>query len=399
MWWETPWLVLSFTTYLADTATDALTALLLLQAGHTLAGCLTALLLLLPGVVACVLELKRAWREGGNPLKGLVLLLLCPLWALLTHVYALHSTQWRSRALLLKTVEGLVCAGPQLVLQMALLFRGTLTSPVSSLIQETGLTPMENDQTTELQLFGRDFGVAEQEHLAYIQLASVLISFFSVLTSVLHFNELEAGAGPNLARFCLGLPFFLLTIVFRSVTLALLICFLSWWSAILLFLLFFLTLLTSLCAGDTFKRAATYGLWSVLAPVGHARDPLTNFGYTKLPATSQSLQEREEKKRSSFFVLCHIISSLLLLGPALVLVTVLVQRAAHLSEAAAINTSMVWQVDLVINTKAVFPVHLLSSLFLPLLGLALALSLLLARPYIHIRNCSMGETKSYAISG
>ena len=144
---------------------------------------------------------------------------------------------------------------------------------------------MENDQTTELQvgfgfnivgillfqLFGRDFGVAEQEHLAYIQLASVLISFFSVLTSVLHFNELEAGAGPNLAWFCLGLPFFLLTIVFRSVTLALLICFLSWWSAILLFLLFFLTLLTSLCAGDTFKRAATYGLWSVLAPVGHAR--------------------------------------------------------------------------------------------------------------------------------
>ena len=41
------------------------------------------------------------------------------------------STQWRSRALLLKTVEGLVCAGPQLVLQMAFLMRGTLTSPVS----------------------------------------------------------------------------------------------------------------------------------------------------------------------------------------------------------------------------------------------------------------------------
>ena len=32
MWWETPWLLLSFTTYLADAATDALTALLLLQA-------------------------------------------------------------------------------------------------------------------------------------------------------------------------------------------------------------------------------------------------------------------------------------------------------------------------------------------------------------------------------
>ena len=161
------------------------------------------------------------------------------------------------------------------------------------------------------QLFGRDFGVAEQEHLAYIQLASVLISFFSVLTSVLHFNELEAGAGPNLGRFCLGLPFFFLTIVFRAVTLALIICFLSWWSAVVLFLLFFLTLLTSLCAGDTFKRASTYGLWSLLAPVGHARDPLTNFGYTKLPATTPNLQEREERKRSSYFVICHILSRFL----------------------------------------------------------------------------------------
>ena len=28
-------------------------------------------------------------------------------------------------------MEGLVCAGPQLVLQMAFLMRGTLTSPVS----------------------------------------------------------------------------------------------------------------------------------------------------------------------------------------------------------------------------------------------------------------------------
>jgi len=353
--------------------------------------------------VACGLELKRAWREGGNPWKAFALLLLCPLWALITHLYALHSTQWRSRALLLKTVEGLVCAGPQLVLQMALLMRGTLTSPVSSLLQDTapltGLTLQENDQDAELQLFGRDFGSEEQQHLAFIQLASVLISFFSVLTSVLHFNELEAGAGPNLGRFCLGLPFFFLTIVFRAVTLALIICFLSWWSAVVLFLLFFLTLLTSLCAGDTFKRASTYGLWSLLAPVGHARDPLTNFGYTKLPATTPNLQEREERKRSAYFVICHILSSLLLLGPALVLVTVLVQRAAHLDgNSLAINT-MAWQPSLTINTMATFPVHLLSSLFLPLLGFALALSLLLARPYIHIRNCTMGETQSYAISG
>ena len=86
--------------------------------------------------------------------------------------------------------------------------------------------------------------------------------------------------------------------------------------------------------------------------------------------------------------LTNNIFSLLLLGPALVLVTVLVQRAAHLDgNSLAINT-MAWQPSLTINTMATFPLHLLSSLFLPLLGFALALSLLLARPYIHIR-CSI----------
>ena len=54
------------------------------------------------------------------------------------------------------------------------------------------------------------------------------------------------------------------------------------------------------------------------------------------------------------------------------------------------NNTMAWQPRLAINTMATFPVHLLSSLFLPLLGFALALSLLLARPYIHIR-CSIAN--------
>merc|ERR1712228_563269 len=110
-----------------------------------------------------------------------------------------------------------------------------------------------------------------------------------------------------------------------------------------------------LCAGDTFKRASTYGLWSLLAPVGHARDPLTNFGYTKLPATTPNLQEREERKRSGYFVICHILSSLLLLGPALVLVTVLVQRAAHLADTNLATNTMAWQPSLAINTVATFP--------------------------------------------
>jgi hypothetical protein len=56
-------------------------------------------------------------------------------------------------------------------------------------------------------------------------------------------------------------------------------------------------------------------------------------------------------------------------------VTVLVQRAALLPGSLP-----------GLSTAAIFPLHLLSSLFLPGLGLALAVTFLLARPYIHIRS-------------
>merc|ERR1712133_204882 len=87
------------------------------------------------------------------------------------------------------------CSRPQLVLQLSLFMRGTLTLPVVSLLHQTsnttGLQPHPDHQDQPLTLFGRDYDVEDRYYLGLIQLGSILCSLLSVLTSVLHFNELE----------------------------------------------------------------------------------------------------------------------------------------------------------------------------------------------------------------
>ena len=117
-----------------------------------------------------------------------------------------------------------------------------------------------------------------------VQLASIFLSLASLFFSVLHFNSLEArrlsvrGAG----KLLLGLGYFAATIVFRALGLALALCFLGWWAATLIFLLFFTTVLTALCIGDNILRACVYGFWSFLVPVGYARDPTEPLDYNIL---------------------------------------------------------------------------------------------------------------------
>ena len=104
--------------------------------GHYLEGSLTAALVLAPGLVSSCLELREMWRGRGNCLLAAVYLLLCPLWVLLTHLYSIFNPRWQSKALMLKSMEGFLCAAPQLVLQLALWMRGTLTSPLQLVLSD-----------------------------------------------------------------------------------------------------------------------------------------------------------------------------------------------------------------------------------------------------------------------
>ena len=104
--------------------------------GHYLETALTAGLVLAPGLASCLLELREMWRGRGNCLLAGVYLLLCPIWVLLTHLYSIFNPRWQSKALMLKSMEGFLCAGPQLVLQLALWMRGTLTSPLQLVLSD-----------------------------------------------------------------------------------------------------------------------------------------------------------------------------------------------------------------------------------------------------------------------
>ena len=74
------------------------------------------------------------------------------------------------------------------------------------------------------------------------------------------------------------------------------------------------------------------------------------------------------RSRSSYFLTSHTLSSLFILYPSLAIMTVLVTRAQNIQ-------------DMDISTIAIFPINYLSYIFLPLLGLCLAVSILIVRPF------------------
>merc|ERR1719412_646812 len=160
----------------------------------------------------------------------------------------------------------------------------------------------EMGAVTNMTIFGRQFSAEERYMFGCVQLASIFLSLASLFFSVLHFNSLEArrlsvrGAG----KLLLGLGYFAATIVFRALGLALALCFLGWWAATLIFLLFFTTVLTALCIGDNILRACVYGFWSFLVPVGYARDPTEpldyNILYTKDPDKSKQAEAEGEQE-------------------------------------------------------------------------------------------------------
>lgn len=381
---QTAWIILSFLLYMLDQGTDALTALLFFLDGHYMEGFLTSFLILTPGIAAFLLELRDMWRGKGNIMKALVFLAMCPLWAMLTHLYSIFNKEWQGKALMLKTMEGFLCAAPQLVLQLSFWMRGTLTSPMGLVLSEE-FNVTQQAQDTNMTIFGRDYNSHERYWFGFSQFLSILLSFVSVFSSVIYFNGLEAHSIRSAGKLCLGIPFFLLTILYRSVSLALLLCFLQWWSSIVIFLMFFTTVLTALCIGDRFGRACLYGLWSMLVPVGYSRDPVSPLGYYSVNSLdtleTEELNQTNVKPsdRSSYFLTSHMLSSLLILFPSITILTVLVHRAQVIP-------------SLAISTTSIFPIYYLSTVFLPLLGLSLAVSLLLVRPF-HRTDCTKGEAK------
>ena len=108
------------------------------------------------------------------------------------------------------------------------------------------------------------------------------------------------------------------------------------------------------------------------------KKPNSNSSISDTLETEEPSQTNvKSSDRSSYFLTSHMLSSLFILFPSITILTVLVNRAQVFS-------------SLTISTTSIFPISYLSMVFLPLLGLCLAVSLLLVRPF-HRTDCTKGE--------
>lgn len=412
-------IVLSLLLHIFDQATDVFAAFLFYVEGHYVAACITLGLVFLPGFLIFVAELKRSFCSARpiNFLKAVGYLLLSPLWAVVIHLYSLCDERYVRTAIFFKSLEGFVEAGPQLAFQLSLLLKGgwgnssqLVIEPILPIVLQqneedmtTTLAPDQyyNDElgmeNMSLRVFDRVYDKDARYILGCVHVVSVFVSFTSILTTSIVFNDVEDGQtayydGTVRSQCCtkkttgkliFGGPFFFFTLVFRSLGLALLICFLQLWSGIVLFGLFFINVLTALFVGDDFLRSCAYGIWSFFVPVGYSRDPTSHLGYTKVPMMLDDPQLPPSDKeiargqaRSKYFLTVHVLCSIFLVGGSLVLMLILVFTA---------QAEFQYQVA--------FPLTYLINIFLPILGLSLGLSVLLVRPY-HRCDWSGGEVPS-----
>jgi len=319
----------------------------------------------------------------------------------------------------------------------------------TDLFNAAGDVTAVNLEPGSLRIFGRVYNEDARYWFGWVHLFSVFMSFVSIFCTSIMYNEhrprpapiLNGGGGVEqevgrvedvlrcdskaCGKVFFGIPFFLSTLVYRILAVSLLITFLQMWTGVVLFLLFFLNVLTSLFIGDNFFRAIAYGLWSLFVPAGYNTDPTAFLGYTKLPLVSgdddledgvnddggftantrssdsegegelqqragrqrqrrhdqlppqQQLPTEKEAARSQvrtkYFLTMHVLSSILVLGPSI-----------------GVMYGLIYSRPEAYLPLSIIPSTILSTLLLPLMGLSLGVAVLTVRPY-HRIDCSGGE--------
>jgi len=422
-WQLTLGILASLFLHIIDQGTDIFAAVLFYFEGYHAQSFITIGLVFLPGFCIYISELRRSFctKPCVSLPKAIGYLLFSPLWAIVIHIYSLCDERYVKSALYFKTLQGFVEAGPQFALQLSLLIRGGW-GPSSRAVLEpfipVTLPPMnttfigedtgdENLETTtvlpefleeskyngSLVIFDRVYDEDARYYFGCIHIASVILSFVSIWTSSVIFNDVEDAqsfqegekccSSKLVGKIIFGAPYLLATLIYRAVGMALLMCFLELWSGLIIFGIFFINILSAMSIGDDFNRGFSYALWSMFVPVGYSRDPSSHLGYTKVPLgelfpeTSPTDKDIERsRQRGKHFLTIHVLTSIFILGSSLIAMLIIVFTNFE-----------------TMQSKVVFPLEYLTYLFLPLLGLSLAISILLVRPY-HRCDCSGGEIPS-----
>ncbi|CAB4064982.1 unnamed protein product [Lepeophtheirus salmonis] len=154
-------LLLSLTIQILDQSTDAFSCILYYVEGQMCAAVATLVLIFFPGAMIAYVELRGVCRGKGSVWKALAYLVLAPLWTIIIHLYSLCDERYVKKALLFKTVEGFLEAGPQLALQLSLLFRGQVTE-TSLLALGDPFNLTTKNQDVILEMLGRTY---ESDHV------------------------------------------------------------------------------------------------------------------------------------------------------------------------------------------------------------------------------------------
>jgi len=303
-----------------DIFTDVSTGVELILNDYPYWGSLTLVLVISPILVAILAEVyKCCLYEGccGRNATDWIYLMIYPLFTVIMIALGSCHTACRREAMYLRSLEGFIAAAGQLILNLVVMGHGVLIHSLAQWIHYLTTT----DQKMIEQFEQMEFNI--KWYWGLVQLVSLVVSFISLLQTVLYFNECEKRRF-SCVRMFIALPFYIFTILYRVVAIALLTIFFKEYVMIPVSIIIIFNTVSFKLLGLDLPRSLVYGICSLTAPVGFNRckaPKLQPLGYVsdevsyseRSPEQSDILRERSKR-----FLALHLIFGLFVLGISLV---------------------------------------------------------------------------------
>ncbi|XP_059087411.1 uncharacterized protein LOC131883840 isoform X1 [Tigriopus californicus] len=319
--------------FVLDVATDIATGIELILNDHHGWGYLVLALVIFPVFVSIVAELLRGCIYSGccgEATTDWIPLIFYHLYTVIMMIGSDCNYQWEQESHYLQAIQGFLQSGPQIVLQIVIIFRGALIHS----FRDTTKTLLEDGLTFE---FFSDKSLGW--YWGLIQVYSLVFSMLSLLQTSIHFNEWPKRRH-TIHRFLLIVPFFLTTMIYRSMALALLLIFAGKMALLPIFAIITAQVITYNSLALDLPRSLAYGICSLIVPMGYTRcrDPDSQpFGLSLLPGYTNRFEgtcpgegdrspEQVDilRERSKCFLAMHAILGGGILGISLAIIYLLV---------------------------------------------------------------------------
>ena len=283
-------------------------------------GCLTLVLVISPVLVAILAEVyKCCLYEGccGRNATDWIYLMIYPLFTVIMMALGSCHTACKREAMYLRSLEGFIAAAGQMVLNLVVLGHGVIIHSLAQWISYLTTPDAELRQQFE------EMELSVKWYWGLIQLVSLLVSFISLLQTVLYFNECEKRR-MSFLRMIVCLPFYTFTILYRVTAISLLTIFFREYVLVPVMIIILFNTISFKLLGLDLPRSLVYGICSLTAPVGFNRckaPKLQPLGYVsdevsyseRSPEQSDLLRERSKR-----FLALHLIFGIFVLGTSLV---------------------------------------------------------------------------------